>query len=79
MTLKKSPRKIKGVVVSDKMRKTIVVAVKRAKKHPKYKKYYTIVKKFKVHDENNTHKMGDNVEIVEVRPISKDKRWRVVG
>ncbi|KKR10214.1 MAG: 30S ribosomal protein S17 [Parcubacteria group bacterium GW2011_GWA2_39_18] len=79
MAIKKFPRKLKGVVVSDKMRKTIVVAVEEVKKHPKYKKYYTIVKRFKAHDENNSHKTGDHVEIVETRPISKDKRWKVLS
>ena len=79
MAIKKFPRKLKGIVVSDKMNKTIVVAVEEVKKHPKYKKYYTVVKKFKVHDEGNLHKTGDRVEMVETRPISKDKRWKVLG
>jgi small subunit ribosomal protein S17 len=79
MVIKKFHRKLKGVVVSNKMRKTIVVAVEEVEKHPKYKKYYTIVKRFKAHDEENMHKVGDHVEIIETRPISKDKRWKVLN
>lgn len=66
-----------GVVVSDKMDKTIVVAVVRKVKHPLYKKYITRTKKFKAHDELNQCAIGDKVEIVETRPISKDKCWRL--
>ncbi len=69
---------LKGVVFSDKMDKTIVVSVSRFIKHPLYGKFYKVSKKYKAHDENNTFKKGDTVEIVEVRPISKDKRFRVV-
>lgn len=69
---------LKGVVVSDKMQKTIVVSVSRFIKHPLYGKYYKVSKKYKAHDEENAHKVGDNVEIVETRPISKDKRFKVV-
>ena len=72
-------RKIIGVVVSDKMSKTRVVAVSRLKKHPKYLKYYKVTTKFKVHDENNEFKTGDKVTIEETRPISKEKRWKIVG
>lgn len=72
-------RKLKGSVVSDKMQKTVVVAVSRLKKHPKYKKYFKITKKFKVHDENNEYHVGDRVVIEETRPLSKEKRWRVVS
>lgn len=71
-------KKLAGVVVSDKMDKTIVVSVSRFIKHPKYGKYYTVTKKYKVHDEENTFKKGDKVEIVETRPISKDKKFKVV-
>ena len=71
-------RKITGVVVSDKMTKTRVVEVKRMKKHPKYLKYYSVSTKFKAHDENNEYKTGDVVVIEETRPISKEKRWRIV-
>ena len=72
-------RKLKGVVVSDKMQKTIVVSIIRLKKHPKYKKYFKVTKKFKAHDENNEYHIGDRVLIEETRPMSKDKRWRVIG
>jgi len=69
---------LKGVVVSDKMQKTVVVSVSRFIKHPLYGKYYKVSKKYKAHDEENKFKVGDNVEIVETRPISKDKRFKVV-
>lgn len=67
-----------GVVVSDKMDKTIVVAVKDSVKHPLYKKIMKRTVKFKAHDENNECNIGDRVTIMETRPISKDKRWRLV-
>ncbi|MDL2324988.1 30S ribosomal protein S17 [Ruminococcaceae bacterium OttesenSCG-928-A16] len=67
-----------GVVVSDKMDKTIVVAVKDSVKHPLYKKIMKRTVKFKAHDENNECKTGDRVTIMETRPLSKDKRWRLV-
>jgi small subunit ribosomal protein S17 len=70
---------LKGVVVSDKMDKTVVVSISRFVKHPKYGKYYKVSKKYKVHDEDNKHKIGDNVKIVETRPISKDKRFKVIS
>ena len=69
---------LKGVVVSDKMDKTIVVSVSRFVKHPKYGKFYSINKKYKAHDEENKYKIGDKVEIIETRPISKDKRFSVL-
>lgn len=69
---------LRGVVVSDKMDKTIVVKVDRYVKHPKYGKYYTISKKYKAHDEKNTHKLGDKVTIVESRPLSKDKHFIIL-
>ncbi|MCX6757830.1 MAG: 30S ribosomal protein S17 [Candidatus Nomurabacteria bacterium] len=69
---------LKGVVVSDKMDKTIVVAVSRFIKHPKYGKFYSVTKKYKAHDEENKYKTGDKVEIMETRPISKDKKFKVV-
>ncbi|MFH1611824.1 MAG: 30S ribosomal protein S17 [bacterium] len=68
---------LRGVVVSDKMDKTITVIVTRFKKHPKYKKRYKISKKYKAHDESNKFKEGDRVIIQECSPISKDKRWKV--
>ena len=71
-------RKFNGVVVSDKMNKTIVVKVARVKAHPKYKKRFNVSKKYKVHDEKNQYKEGDKVQFIETRPLSKDKRWRVV-
>ena len=67
-----------GVVVSDKMDKTIVVAVKDSVQHPLYKKILKRTKKFKAHDENNEAGIGDRVEIMETRKISKDVNWRIV-
>ncbi len=72
-------KKLKGKVVSDKMEKTVVVSVDSYKKHPKYKKYISVSKKYKVHDEKNEYKVGDKVLIEERRPISKDKHFAVVG
>jgi small subunit ribosomal protein S17 len=66
-----------GIVVSDKMDKTVVVRVERLTKHPRYKKVIRRAKNFKAHDETNQCHIGDLVEIVETRPLSKDKRWRV--
>ncbi|KKU75464.1 MAG: 30S ribosomal protein S17 [Candidatus Nomurabacteria bacterium GW2011_GWB1_47_6] len=71
-------RTLQGVVVSDKMTKTVVVSVSRFVKHPLYGKYYKVSKKYKAHDENNKYKTGDKVVIVETKPISKDKKFRVV-
>ncbi|MFA9379863.1 MAG: 30S ribosomal protein S17 [Acetanaerobacterium sp.] len=67
-----------GKVVSDKMDKTIVVAIVHSVKHPLYKKIIKRTVKLKAHDENNTCNIGDRVEIMETRPLSKDKRWRLV-
>ncbi len=67
-----------GIVVSDKMDKTIVVQIVRKAKHPLYGKTVKITKKYKAHDEENVAKIGDKVEITETRPMSKDKRWRLV-
>ena len=67
-----------GKVVSNKMDKTIVVAIEDNVMHPLYKKIIKRTVKFKTHDENNTCNIGDKVEIMETRPISKDKRWRLV-
>lgn len=72
-------RKLQGVVVSDKMLKTRVVAVTITRKHPKYLKLYRVTRKFKAHDEENTYKVGDKVVISETRPISRDKRWIITG
>ncbi len=72
-------RKMKtGVVVSDKMDKTIVVSVERMVQHPLYGKRIRLTTKFKAHDENNECHEGDTVTIMETRPLSKDKRWRLV-
>lgn len=67
-----------GRVVSDKMDKTITVAVETYKRHPLYGKRVKYTKKFKAHDEHNKAKQGDIVRIMETRPLSKDKRWRLV-
>lgn len=69
---------LKGVVVSDKMDKTVVVSVSRFIKHPKYGKFYSKNKKYKAHDAENKYKIGDKVEIIETRPISKDKYFKVI-
>jgi len=72
-------RKVRiGKVVSDKMQKTIVVAVETKVRHPLYGKTVNKTTKFKAHDENNEAKVGDTVKIMETRPLSKDKRWRLV-
>lgn len=79
MAEERNARKVvSGKVVSDKMDKTIVVLVETYKKHPLYGKRVKYSKKFKAHDENNTAKIGDIVKIMETRPLSKDKRWRLV-
>lgn len=67
-----------GTVVSDRMQKTIIVKVDSLSKHPKYKRIFHRAVKFKVHDEEGKAKIGNSVRIVETRPISKDKRWRLV-
>ncbi|MBI2122163.1 MAG: 30S ribosomal protein S17 [Candidatus Sungbacteria bacterium] len=72
-------RKLKGIVTSDKMQKTVGVRVDRLKKHPKYGKYFRTTQKFKAHDEKGEYKIGDLVIIQETRPLSKDKRWRAVS
>lgn len=74
---KKTKTKI-GHVVSNKMDKTVVVAVDIRKKHPIYKKSFRRTVKYKAHDKKNACKIGDTVRIVEMRPLSKEKRWRVV-
>lgn len=78
-TVTKQNKVLNGVVVSDKMDKTVVVSVTRFVKHPKYQKFVKISKKYKAHDENNAHKVGDTVEIIESRPLSKDKHFTVVA
>ncbi|MEI6352325.1 MAG: 30S ribosomal protein S17 [Candidatus Nomurabacteria bacterium] len=74
----KNRKKIDGVVVSDKMDKTVVVNAQRFVKHKKYGKFYKIDKKYKAHDENNEYKIGDKVTIEETRPISKSKNFKVL-
>ena len=74
------PRRVlSGVVVSDKMDKTVVVAIVDNVKHPLYKKIIKRTVKLKAHDENNECRIGDRVEVMETRPLSKDKRWRVTN
>lgn len=72
-------RVLKGVVVSDKMEKSIVVRVERRVRHKAYGKFMTRSKKFMAHDETNEYKIGDQVEIIEDRPISARKRWRAIS
>jgi len=71
-------RKISGVVVSDKMDKTVVVKVERLKTHPVYKKRYKVSRKYKAHDPENQFKVGDQVIIAETKPLSRDKKWAVL-
>ena len=79
MTEERNLRKVRqGVVVSDANDKTIVVAVEERKPHPIYKKMITSTKKFHAHDENNAAGVGDTVQIMETRPLSKMKRWRLL-
>ena len=70
-------RILAGVVVSDKMEKTIVVQVTRRYRHPRYKKYVTERFRYKAHDETNDARMGDKVRIIESRPLSRQKRWQL--
>ena len=78
-TLVRGYRKTRtGIVVSDKMDKTVVVAVRTKVRHPLYGKMVNKTTKFKAHDENNDCGIGDTVRIMETRPLSKDKRWRIV-
>lgn len=78
MTTQTTQRTLNGEVISTKMNKTIVVRVDRTVVHPKYGKRYIQSKKYHVHDEKNTHKVGDLVEFQASRPYSKTKRWRVL-
>jgi len=71
-------RKFAGVVVSNKNDKTVVVLVETVKMHPKYQKRYTVSRRYKVHDEKNQYKEGDKVSFIPCRPLSRDKRWRVL-
>ncbi len=78
MERKNTKRVLRGVVVSDKMDKTIVVEISEKKAHPLYGKQTKFSRKFKAHDENNEAKIGDTVEIVETRTLSKDKHFRLL-
>jgi small subunit ribosomal protein S17 len=71
-------RRLLGRVLSDKMDKTVVVEVQRFRIDPVYKKYIRIRRRYKAHDENNEYRTGDRVELIEHRPLSKEKRWKVV-
>lgn len=77
--IKKGAVMLSGVVVSNKMDKTVVVSVSRFIKHPKYGKFYKVSKKYKAHDEENKYQVGDNVSLKETKPISKDKKFIVVS
>jgi len=74
----KNKKRLEGIIVSDKMANTAVVLVNRFVKQPKYHKYMKESKKYKAHNENNTHKTGEKVMIEETRPMSRDKRFRIV-
>ena len=76
--VKSRKKEFVGIVKSDKMMKTIVVAVETLKLHPLYKKYVKRVKKVKAHDEKNDAKIGDRVRVIECRPLSREKRWKLV-
>lgn len=75
----KTGKQFEGVVVSDKMSKTVVVSIERFVKHPKYGKFLKHVKRLKAHDEEGTYKMGDKVVIQECRPYSKTKTFKVIA
>ena len=72
-------RKLKGVIISDTMQKTAVVRVDRLMRHPKYRKYYRVSRAFKADTGGGAYRMGDEVMIQETRPISKEKRWKIIG
>lgn len=79
MTENRGDRKVRvGVVVSDKMDKTVVFEVERKTRHPKYQRVIKRTSRFKAHDENNECRIGDKIKVMETRPLSKDKRWRVI-
>jgi len=79
MTVERNRRKVRiGRVVSDRMEKTVVVSIERLVKHPVYGRYVRRRAKFKVHDEQNSCRVGDLIRFMETRPMSKDKRWRFV-
>jgi len=72
-------KQLKGTIISNKMQKTVVVEVENRKEHPKYKRIYKVHKTYKAHDEEGKFKIGDKVIIEECRPLSKDKKWRVIA
>jgi len=72
-------RKFDGIVVSNKGDKTVVAEVRGTRLHPKYLKHYAVSKKYKVHDPENKYKVGDKINFIECRPLSKDKKWRVTN
>ena len=74
-----SKKRLQGEIISDKMQKTVVVRVEEVRRHPRLKRRYKVHKKYKAHLENGEYKVGDKVIIEECRPISKEKRWRVVS
>lgn len=77
--MREQRKRLIGVVTSDKMDKTVVVAVTSSQRHPIYGKVVRLVKKYKAHDEHNECKVGDRVQIIESKPISRHKRWAVVS
>ena len=77
--MREQRKRLTGVVTSDKMEKTVVVAVETTKRHPKYGKVLRLVKKYKVHDETNECRVGDRVQIIESKPMSRHKRFAVVS
>ncbi|MCA9973196.1 MAG: 30S ribosomal protein S17 [Anaerolineales bacterium] len=77
--MREQRKRLTGVVTSDKMDKTVVVAVTTTQRHPRYGKVLRLVRKYKAHDEANTCRIGDRVQIIESRPISRHKRWAVVS
>ena len=76
---KRLPRRLSGIVTSDKMDKTVVVKVVQQRLHSKLKRYYRRTKKFKAHDERNEYHIGDAVMLEETRPLSREKRWRIIS
>jgi len=72
-------KQLTGIIISDKMEKTLVVKVERVKEHPKYKRRYKVHKKYKAHNESKEYSVGDKVIIEETIPISKDKKWKVIS
>lgn len=75
----KKARRLTGVVVSDKMQKTAVVEISHVRRHARYQKYYRVSRRLKAHNEGNAFHAGDTVVIEETRPLSRDKRWRIIG